>query len=97
MGWLLRSGWAVAAQIELDPAVVRELQRMDARTHDSCPRKLWIEGPVMTGRREQASAGGRCPDARYRGAYRLAFTEDGFTGVFGCRDEEPGFQGRRRK
>jgi beta-lactam-binding protein with PASTA domain len=60
-----------------------------------------IEGPVMEGRWEQDSSAGKCPDGRYHGRFRLTFSENGFTGLFGYCDEEParrgGFQGTRRK
>ena len=60
-----------------------------------------IEGPVMEGRWEQDSSGRKCPDGRYHGRFRLTFSENSFTGLFGYCDEEParrgGFQGTRRK
>lgn len=60
-----------------------------------------IEGPIMEGRWEQDSSAGKCPDGRYHGRFRLTFSENGFTGLFGYCDEEParrgGFQGTRRK
>jgi beta-lactam-binding protein with PASTA domain len=60
-----------------------------------------IEGLVMEGRWEQDSSAGKCPDGRYHGRFRLTFSENGFTGLFGYCDEEParrgGFQGTRRK
>ena len=60
-----------------------------------------IEGRVMEGRWEQDSSAGKCPDGRYYGRFRLTFSENGFTGLFGYCDEEPtrvgGFQGTRRK
>ncbi len=60
-----------------------------------------IDGEVMEGLWEQDNSGGQCPDGRHRGRFRLTFTADGFTGVFGYCEEEPhrigGFQGKRRK
>ena len=60
-----------------------------------------IDRTVMEGRWEQDLSAGKCEDGRYHGRFRLVFTEDGFSGVFGYCDEEPGriggFQGTRRK
>jgi hypothetical protein len=60
-----------------------------------------IDGTVVEGRWTQSSSGQQCADGGYHGRFRITFTEDGFSGLFGYCDEPPGapggFQGRRRK
>jgi hypothetical protein len=55
----------------------------------------------MEGIWEQDSSGQKCRDGRYYGRFRLTFTSNGFTGLFGYCEEEPaapgGFQGTRRR
>lgn len=63
--------------------------------------RITVNGAVMEGRWEQNLSAGRCDDGRYWGRFRLTFTVDGFSGLFGYCGEEPhltgGFQGRRRR
>jgi hypothetical protein len=60
-----------------------------------------IDGPVMEGIWEQDQSAGKCANGRYYGIYRLTFTENGFTGLFGYCEDAPsmpgGFHGTRRK
>jgi hypothetical protein len=60
-----------------------------------------IDGTVVEGTWTQSSSGQQCKDGGYHGRFRITFTEDGFSGLFGYCDEPPGapggFQGRRRK
>lgn len=60
-----------------------------------------IEGTTMEGIWTQNMSAGQCANGAYYGRFRLRFTEEGFTGVFGYCEEEPyrtgSFFGTRRK
>jgi polyhydroxyalkanoate synthesis regulator phasin len=64
-------------------------------------RVTGINGAVMEGIWEQDSSGQKCRDGRHYGKFRLTFTANGFTGLFGYCEDEPsapgGFQGTRRR
>ncbi len=58
-----------------------------------------VNGDVMEGIWTQTRAARQCPDGRYYGRFRFAFSANGFTGSFGYCDEEPGagaWNGTRR-